>query len=356
MLHEYASRFHGFDVVEIGPDSGDLKPDLAYRLRLDYEEAYGGQEATRELYESPPPPDTLMQMILRKIGLGRTRKPLQRLWSTVQPKQTVFFRDKLKSLLENPKATNLRALIIGDWRTAYEEGESNEIVAAIAASGDKLKGLEALFIGDIIGEECELSWIVETDMSPLWAALPNLREFRVRGGTGLSLGDLRHERLSRLVIESGGLPANVVKEIGQAQLPNLEHLELWLGERNYGWDGNVEDFAPIFSGEPFPALRHLGLRNFENTDALAKLLADAPILDRIESLDLSLGTLGDEGAAALSASPKVARLIRLDIHHHYVSDKELEPLRALGIELNVDDQNEPDEYDGESYRYIFAGE
>ncbi len=44
------------------------------------------------------------------------------------------------------------------------------------------------------------------------------------------------DSLVALTIESGGLPAAVVREVASAHLPALEHLELWLGEENYGGD------------------------------------------------------------------------------------------------------------------------
>ncbi|MFN8512832.1 MAG: hypothetical protein U0841_09645 [Chloroflexia bacterium] len=65
--------------------------------------------------------------------------------------------------------------------------------------------LTALFFGDIIVEESEISWIEQTDVSPLLAAFPQLEIFGVRGGNGLSFGQLRHDVLQTLIVETGGL-------------------------------------------------------------------------------------------------------------------------------------------------------
>ncbi len=81
-------------------------------------------------------------------------------------------------------------------------------------------------------------------------------------------------------------------------------------------------------------------------------MATAPVLAHVRVLDLSLGTLGDEGAAVLLASPAVARLQKLDIHHHYCSDEMVARLQALGIEVDVSEQEEGDEGD----RYVAVGE
>ena len=77
----------------------------------------------------------------------------------------------------------------------------------------------------------------------------------------------------------------------------------------------------FFDGVLFPNLRYLGLRNSEITDMIATAIASAPIMQSLETLDLSLGTLSDDGATALLNSPYVPRLAKLDIHHHYLSDE-----------------------------------
>ncbi|MFN8537746.1 MAG: hypothetical protein U0232_09760 [Thermomicrobiales bacterium] len=193
-------------------------------------------------------------------------------------------------------------------------------------------------------------------MSPLLAAYPRLEYFGVRGGNSLSFGELRHDALQTLIVESGGLSGAVVREVAGAELPALRHLALWLGTENYGADATLDDLAPILSGEQFSKLEYLGLRDSEMADAIAAAVAHAPILERIAVLDLSLGTLSDEGAAALAASPAVARLRKLDIHHHYCSDEAVAQLEALGIELDASDPQEVDEFEGEYYRYVAVGE
>ncbi|MFN8512833.1 MAG: hypothetical protein U0841_09650 [Chloroflexia bacterium] len=52
----------------------------------------------------------------------------------------------------------------------------------------------------------------------------------------------------------------------------------------------------------------------------------------------------------------MARLRKLDIHHHYCSDEAVAQLEALGIELDASDPQEVDEFEGEYYRYVAVGE
>ncbi len=125
------------------------------------------------------------------------------------------------------------------------------------------------------------------------------------------------------------------------------------GSESYGFEASVEDLRPILSGNRFPKLKSLGLRGSEITDDIAKALKDAPILKQLEVLDLSLGTLGNEGAEALVQNPHIKHLKLLDIHHHFVSDELVEQLKSLGSEVDASEQLK-DEEDG--YRYVAVSE
>src|SRR5262249_2977768 len=133
------------------------------------------------------------------------------------------------------------------------------------------------------------------------------------GGNNLSFGNIQHDHLKELVVQAGGLPPSVIHEVGAAKLPNLEHLELWLGEPNYGGDATAEDIAPLLKPNVFPKLRYLGLKNSEIQDEIAGVIAMAPVLNQLEVLDLSMGTLSDAGAKALLGSPAIKKLKKLDL-------------------------------------------
>ena len=258
--------------------------------------------------------------------------------------------------LDDPASRHATALVFGAWESIFDNSDSSVILGPLAAAADRLPALKAVFLGDVTPEECEISWINQADVGPLLAAYPGLEHLRVRGGMGLGFGCERHDGLRTLILESGGLPGELVRQVAAADLPRLEHLELWLGTEGYGGDAAVGDLAPILAGERLPALRSLGLRNCEFADALAAALADAPVLGRLDALDLSLGNLGDEGAVALLEGGRLAGLKGLDIHHHYLSDEALDGLKALGLDLNDDDgQGDGDESD-RGIRYIAVTE
>jgi hypothetical protein len=271
--------------------------------------------------------------------------------------QGELWSDQFAALLAHADAPSVEGLVVGAWSEMFDQtGEAARVVEALVAARDRLPQLRAIFFGDIISEECEISWIQNTDMAPLLAAYPQLEHFGVRGSNGLSFGALRHSRLRSFVVQSGGLDARLVRAIAAADLPALEHLEIWLGTPDYGGDASVEDLAPILAGDGFPRLTYLGLRNSEIADAIAWALARAPVLERVSVLDLSLGTLSDAGATALLASPAVARLQKLDLHHHYCSPELVARLTALPIAVDASDRQE-DETDGdETWRYVAVGE
>jgi predicted DNA-binding WGR domain protein len=264
--------------------------------------------------------------------------------------------DTLASFLAEPAAAMAQGLVIGSWGGVESVDQSSApIVEALVAARDRLPNLKHLFLGDIVTEENEVSWIQQSDLSPLLEAYPRLEELRVRGSNGLSFGTLKHKSLKALAVETGGLPVGVLREVCAAKLPALEHLELWLGEPNYGWDGTVEDLKPLLSGKLFPKLRYLGLRDSAIANDVAAAVARAPVLKKVRVLDLSLGNLGDEGAKALLGSPAVAKLEKLDIHHHFVSDEVVAQLKALGIEVDASEHMRPWDFDPD-YRYIAVGE
>jgi hypothetical protein len=257
----------------------------------------------------------------------------------------------------------VRALIVGAWEEAYEEDGSQEVMKALIAAREEFPALRAVFFGDMESEECEISWIHNGDVSPLLDAFPELEELGVRGGTNLRFTPVGHAALRRLVVETGGLPAEVVRGIGASDFPELEHLELWLGTPDYGGDCDVSDLEAILSGARLPKLRHLGLRNSEIEDRVAAAVAAAPVVARLSSLDLSMGILTDEGAAALLAGQPLTHLERVDLHYHYLSEPFVERLRALfeeaGVEVDLDRgdaQEEEADEDGTVWRYVAVGE
>jgi hypothetical protein len=307
-IYENLATFQGKPVVDYDPIKGiEQLQTCVYRLRLDYKAYEDGAKLTDQL--------------------------------------ALFYQD--------PNASQVEALIIGIF--SYYDDASNDsievIVSSLSQASPRLPRLKALFIGDITSEENEISWIQQGDVSPILEAYPQLEYFRVRGGNDLSLGKLVHTHLKTLIVETGGLPGNVIQEVSQAELPALEHLELWLGEENYGFDASIQDLEPLLHNNPFPKLKYLGLRDSQLADELAIALTNAPVLGQLDTLDLSLGTLSDKGAQALLDNPAIHRRRLLDLHHHYISKEMMEKLQQLGTQIDLSNQKKE-----ERYRYIAVSE
>ena len=145
---------------------------------------------------------------------------------------------------------------------------------------------------------------------------------------------------------------SVLRSVSTAHMPNLEHLELWLGTEEYGGNCTVEDLQPILSGDLFPKLRYLGLRNYDQIDAVCSVLVNSPVVQQLEILDLSLGTLTDIGARALLNFPADTKLQRLVLNHHFITRELIEELSKLPFEVELRDVQEEEE----GWRFVAVGE
>ncbi|MFJ8196389.1 STM4015 family protein [Streptomyces sp. NPDC096152] len=256
--------------------------------------------------------------------------------------------------------TRVYALIVGPWEGAYETGPKPVIDALLGVQA-RLTSLRALFLGDMVSEECEISWINQGDVGPLLSGFPELEDFGVRGGSGLVFPAVTHRRLLSLTVQTGGLPAAAVRGIAACDLPALTRLDLWLGTSEYGGDCELSDVAPILEGSRLPKLRYLGLRNSDIQDEIAAAMAAAPVVARLRTLDLSMGVLTDEGATALLDGQPLTHLTTLDLHHNYLSDALRERFRKslgdAGVTLDLErGYAEEDEDDGRVWRYVAVGE
>ncbi|KAB8038588.1 STM4015 family protein [Janthinobacterium aquaticum] len=299
--------FHNKKVVQYDPDLPvDPSPDVVYRLSLDYDDEGKMEEL-------------------------------------------------IAGFLEKADKSKLEAIILGMWGEPYDSG-ADEAMAELIKQAPQLPNLRAIFIGDMTYEECEISWIVQGSYKPLLDAFPQLEELRIRGGNDLVIEPFAHQNLRRFTIESGGLSDKIAQALAASSMPQLEHLELWLGSDDYGFSGDVELYRKVLAQLATPTLRYLGLRDSCIADDLAVWLAQEPLVGQLDTLDLSLGTIGDVGAKAILQGRQFGKLKRLDLSHHYISEANQEKLKQLPFEVVLDDPQEDDEDDGETYRYVAVGE
>ena len=301
-ISEYTKVYRGKRVVDFKMGDSPTTGDIAYRLAQEYDSS----ESQSELLED----------FFSKVG-----------------------------------PESIETLIVGPWSEASSDSPQGFIDGLIERRA-QLGGLKALFVGDMTYEDCEISWIIQSSYNELLAAFPGLESLRVRGATDLKLQPFVHANLQELAIECGGLPSQLVEAIAASTLPALRHLELWLGDDGYGFDGDVDTYRRLLAAIGPERLRHLGLRNAMISDDLAQWLAAEPWLGSLHTLDLSLGTIGDIGARALLASPNLGGIERIDLSHHYISAEVQQQLRSLPCTVILDDPEKEDDGD----RYVAVAE
>lgn len=257
--------------------------------------------------------------------------------------------DMVTDILADPDFLSLTELIIGDWGGAWEDS-CQPILDGMVEHADQFSHIQSLFIGDMDFEECEVSWIMQGNFSALWAALPNLRSLTIKGSMDLVLGDICHEGLEELTIICGGLGTDVIRSVQNAKLPNLKKLLLYIGIDDYGFDGNADTVKELLDKAEFPKLTYLGIVDSEMQDELAKVVLESKFMGQIKTLDLSLGTLTDQGGQLLlEALPKWPNIEKLDVHYNYLTDEMAEKLEKLPAAVDASERNQPDEYHGTIY-------
>jgi uncharacterized protein (TIGR02996 family) len=255
----------------------------------------------------------------------------------------------LELLLESLAGRFLRDLTIG-----ISTFESNDYGREMQVLGSKPRPfLRALYLGDFEREETELNWSQLGDASAMWPALGRLRELTLRSGS-MQLGEISLPELRSFATRTGGLSKANVRSIAHAHWPKLEHLDVQIGSRGYGSDVELADLRLLLEHVP-PTVRHLGVTNTEHANELMPLLAASPVLRQLETLDVSLGTLGAEGAETLlTQHARFAHLKKIDLSQSWLSNDVVDRIRANLPQAVSTDQN--DDGGAADDRYIAAGE
>ena len=267
------------------------------------------------------------------------------------------FTEQFPQYLADPKSAATIGLSLGlNGECADEFYE--EAVTLLLQHKVQLPKLRWLFLGDMEMEESELTWIGQGDVgAPVLQSFPELEVLYARGGEGsMSFTPCSHPRLKKLVLQPGGMDKQFLRNLLASDFPALETLELWLGDDERGGDLTPDDVRDLLMGNPFPQLTTLGLCNSAIINGIARDIATAPILAQLQHLDLSMGTLQDDGALALLASDQIRNLQSLNLSHHYMTTPIMREFATLGIPVDVSQQEEPDDWDGEAHYYIAISE
>jgi uncharacterized protein (TIGR02996 family) len=251
----------------------------------------------------------------------------------------------LELLLQHPSGRFLRDLSIGFDGSTEDTLENVTMVLA----EHTVPTLRALYLGSFeYPEQCEMSWFNVGDLSLLWRALPRLTKLTVQGN--MTLGEIAHDKLEHLELFTGGLPAESARSVSAANLPALRHLEVWYGSESYGGNASIFDVAPLLARHDLPALRHLGLKNCEFTDEICDGIARSRLLRQLATLDLSMGTMSDDGADALVQHAAAFKHLKsIDVSASFLTSDGIARLQKLGPEI-IDGGQRTGE------RYVVVGE
>lgn len=256
----------------------------------------------------------------------------------------------LAHALAHPSAKFLRELVLG---LTSAEGDANYdgCIRALINHGP-LPSLRELFIGDFNRDESEISWVQVGNVGPLWPLLPNLERLTLKGA-GIRLGNLKSPTLRSLAIHTGGLPQAAGESLGRAELPALEHLEVWFGTTNYGGSCSAAEARGILQNPSFAKVRSLGLADADFADDIASEVAQAEPWPTLERLDLSMGTMTDAGAERiLAVAKKFAGLAQIDLSRNFLSSPMCGRIRAALPNAKIDSQKQAE---GDWY-YVSVGE
>ena len=87
-----------------------------------------------------------------------------------------------------------------------------------------------------------------------------------------------------------------------------------------------------------------------------ELVFNSKYISQIETLDLANGSLTNKGGQFIADHLReYPNIKKVDLHYHYMTDEVMDKLDDLAdeldIEINVDEDNEADEWDGQVYYY-----
>lgn len=240
----------------------------------------------------------------------------------------------------------------GDWEMSYEGGDTHgPAVTLLTENSGKLPKLKHIYLGDgSAAHNYDISSCQGGQLDELLVAFPGLENLHARA-TDPGLKPTRHACLRSLVIEGSGVTNEFLLCLAeQSVFPELEQLTLCLGDSEYAGIGDdLSAVTKLINNNPFPKLKQLGLCNCGPADKLVELLTQSEMIQQIESLDLSLGTMGDAGGELLAKSEAFKNLKELELIHHYMTEPVIELVnkRFSGIKLKFEvGDAEPD------YRYV----
>ena len=216
------------------------------------------------------------------------------------------FEEHFARFLDAVDVEEVKAIIIGGWGEAYEE-DSAVPVRLLVENAARFPALRSLFFGAMPSEECEISWIRQSDVTPLLGAFPPGGS-GVRGGrAGVRAGPARELR-DPAVRDGraagrggpGGRRRRSARAGASGAVARVGRLRRRHHRRRPG---------PILSGEPAAGAAASGPAGQRDPGRdRRRRWRSAPVVARLESLACRWACSADEGAEALLAGQPLTHL------------------------------------------------
>ncbi len=264
-----------------------------------------------------------------------------------------------------PHCAGLEELRVGVLRWEHLEHDVPALLK-VAAQEPWARTLKKLRVGDI-DDDIDMTHHPVGNLSFLPKAFPGLESLFIHSGTwqpkALMYPTMDFPKLKELTLETCSMSKERLKCVLGGKMPALERLSLWFGDRDdLGATATADDLDVLLDGSLFPNLRHLGVMNATFTNEICERLGRSKLLPRLTSVDLSLGMLDDEGAQALTRTPKAFdHLTRLDVSDSFLTMKGLHALAMLNCPIVSKNQQtpqpaDPDYPDPHGGRYVSVSE
>lgn len=311
--------------LELALEAGVSDPSLRRRyaqLMVDEQPKWIGEELRAVLDE----PDTT-----RVLGVEWRRGHL--LYARIAERSLPEAERLLAAVLRAPTAMLLERLeLFVDHQYESEDAPQRELWSEV-----RLESLRELLIDGWTFRHAAEPPLYDLGFDWQQTA-PRMVDLRLRL-PHLHLAAPRHARLRRLELSlRRGVELGPLYALTQAELPALEHLDLFLGESS---TIDADELVPVVVGllrlvERCP-VRRLGLRACDRPALLLAAVREHPrSLASVERLSLGYGLLGDEHLPALTELlAALPGLRELDLRRNYLSANACSALRSAGRRVQL---------------------
>ncbi|EFC43212.1 BRCT domain-containing protein [Naegleria gruberi] len=250
---------------------------------------------------------------------------------------------QLKKTLDNIE--KFEELDLAKFEEDFHDKKPKIFIDWIKQNSKKLQQINSINLLNVDEEDNDVCYIQQDDMTSVFNSLPKLSFWRSKGGENLNISaQFSHINLKSLVLISASLSTDFLTNLFNAYLPNLTHLELFIGLSVDGCNDEFMKNSKLLSKDEkgiFPSLTYLGLRNFEFLNQCTKTIFESAISKRVHIIDFSLSNLNDKGVNEFvellesGIESDYLHLQILDLSHCFVSNKVRSRLNQLPIIVNT---------------------